>query len=787
MSSPQPKMRRVAFLGNHPPRMCGLATFTGDLRSAVAGAMPDAECFVLAMTETGASYEYPPEVWFEIAERDPGSYRRAAEFLSDVNADVLCVQHEYGIFGGIDGERVLGLLEQATMPVVSTLHTVLDRPTRGQFRVMQGIIRHSSRLVVMTDRAAGILASVHGVAPERISVIPHGIPELAPAMPDISHKAEFDAVGRMVLLTFGLLSPGKGIEQAIRAMPSIVASRPDALYLVLGATHPNILRREGEAHRESLQQLAMQLGVGEHVRFLDRFVDLPTLTRAIAAADIYLTPYLNEAQSVSGTLAYSFGMGKAVVSTPYWHAAELLAEDRGVLVPFADPTAIADAVVGLLGDPGRLRSMREGAFAMGNDMRWPRIGERYRTVFEQARQDSTAHRNRRADSLPVRPLRGADHSPPPRLAMRGEASEGIAASTVNFTHLLRMFDSTGVAQHATLSIVDRSHGYCLDDNARALILATLVPSLSPATAAPLPAHVFGTTAAFVEHAWNPVSGRFRNFMSYGRRWLEAAGSDDSHGRAVWALGTVAARALEPWHRAWAQGLLETAAPPVVALTSLRAWAFGLLGVVEALAARPEDQRLVRLRTTLAEKLLDHLRGSRRPAWTWFEDIVSYDNARLPQALIAAGHQAGRTAWVSEGMEALAWLCAAQRAEAGHFRPIGSDGFWRRGSTRAIHDQQPLEAAATVSACLVAWRSSSDGAWLVEAQRAFAWFLGENDLGLALHDGETGGCHDGLLCDRVNRNQGAESTLAFLMADIELRSALADASSHLDAGVAQAAQ
>lgn len=778
MSSQAPSLHRVAFLGNHPPRMCGLATFTGDLCAAVAGALPDAECFVMAMTEAGAHYAYPPEVWLDIAENDLRSYRRAATFLEDVNADVLCVQHEYGIFGDADGERILALLARASMPVVATLHTVLDSPTPGQFRVMQGIIRHSGHLVVMTERAKRILASVHGAATDRITVIPHGIPELATQMPATGHKAEFDAVGRTVLLTFGLLSPGKGIEQAIRAMPAIVAKRPDVLYLVLGATHPNVLRSDGEAHRNTLKSLAAELGVGDHVRFLDRFVDLPTLTRAIAAADIYLTPYLNEAQSVSGTLAYSFGMGKAVVSTPYWHAAELLAEGRGVLVPFADPAAIAGAVTGLLDDPERLRRMRDGAFAMGNEMRWPRIGERYRAVFEQMRLEAPHHRRRLAAAVPPEQ---------PRLAMRRTSAPGDPLPALNFTHLARMLDPTGIAQHATLSIPDRSHGYCLDDNARGLILATLLPSQDQDSAAATPPDLFGNTAAFVQHAWDAETGRFRNFMAYDRRWLEAAGSDDSHGRAVWSIGTVAAQADDASHRSWAHGLLERALPPVLTLTSLRAWAFGLLGAIEALAVRPGDRRLMRLRTLLAEKLVDHLRGSRRPGWTWFEDILSYDNARLPQALIAAGHQAGIVAWVDEGTEALAWLCDIQRAEAGHFRPIGSEGFWRRGGERAIHDQQPLEAAATVAACLTAWRSSGDGTWLTEAERAFAWFVGDNDLGLPLHDARTGGCHDGLLCDRVNRNQGAESTLAFLMAAHEMQAARAEASSRLDAAFLQAAQ
>ncbi|MBW6399272.1 glycosyltransferase family 4 protein [Roseomonas sp. HJA6] len=781
MTSPAPPLHRIAFLGNHPPRICGLATFTGDLRNAVAGAVPDAECFVLAMTDAAATYDYPPEVWLEIADDDLQAYGHAAEFLNDVNADVLCVQHEYGIFGDADGERVLALLRHARMPIVATLHTVLDHPTPSQFRVMQGLIRHADRLVVMTRRAERILGEVHGVPAERITVIPHGIPETPAEMPPAAHKVEFGAAGRTVLLTFGLLSPGKGIEQAIRAMPAIVASRPDVLYLVLGATHPNVLRRDGEAHRKSLKRLAAQLGVTDHVHFLDRFVDLPTLTRAIAAADIYLTPYLNEAQSVSGTLAYSFGMGKAVISTPYWHAAELLAEGRGVLVPFADPAAIASAVIGLLNDPERLRTMREAAYSLGQDMRWSRIGARYRDVFDQARRDAP-HRRMAAPLSTEALMRavGATALPQPHAWVL--SPHGDAAPPAKLTHLDRLLDPTGIAQHATRAIVDRAHGYCLDDNARGLILATSLESNASA-----PADLFDVTAAFVQHAWDAGAERFRNFMAYDRRWLEAIGSDDSHGRAIWALGTTAARAEDPSHRAWAYGLLERAAPPVIALTSLRAWAFALLGVVEALDARPEDLRLKRLRTQLAERLYEHLRASRRPGWTWFEDVVSYDNARLPQALMAAGHQAGKAAWFTSAVEALDWLCRIQRAEAGHFRPVGSEGFWRQDADRAVFDQQPLEASATVGACVTAWRCTGKSVWLTEAQRAFAWFLGENDLGQPLYDAQTGGCRDGLLCDRVNENQGAESTLAFLMATIELRAALSEAAPRPDIGIVQAAQ
>lgn len=777
MTSPAVSLRRLAFLGNHPPRVCGLATFTGDLRAAVASAAPDAECFALAMTDgPRGSYDFPQEVRLEIPDDDPGAYSRAGGLLNDMNVDVLCLQHEYGIFGGVDGVHVLALLEQARMPVVVTLHTVLDKPTPGQFGVMSEIIRRAARLVVMTQRSLEILASVHGVPEDQVTVIPHGIPD-TPFFDPNYHKDEFDAAGRTVLLTFGLLSPGKGIEHAIRAMPAIVERRPDALYIVLGATHPNLRRQEGEQHREALIRLAAELGVSDHVRFLEHFVDLPTLTRAIGAADIYLTPYLNEAQSVSGTLAYSFGMGKPVVSTPYWHAAELLANERGVLVPFADPGAIAEAAIGLLEDQPRMHAMRKAAYEIGRDMVWPRIGERYLEVFREARL-GTSQRRQPLRRLPaggsgvtLGAERKVEAAEPSLLVAAPGTGVGNAGDALpRLDHLARLLDSTGIAQHATHAVVDRTHGYCLDDNARGLMLSALLTGDDGSGNTAFVDNLFDRTAAFVQHAWNGDVVRFRNFMGYDRRWLEEAGSDDSHGRAVWALGLVAARTAVPWRRAWAYGLFERVAEPVSAFTSPRALAFGLLGAVEYLWKQPEDRRFNRLRAHLADGLRDRLRIIRRPGWIWFEDVASYDNARLAQALIVAGHQAERADWLAEGLEALEWLCGVQRAEAGHFRPIGSDAAWRPNTEREKFDQQPLEAGATVSACIAAWRATQNLLWLSEARRASEWFLGNNDLGEPLYDAETGGCYDGLLCDRINSNQGAESTLAFFLAMVEMRNA-----------------
>lgn len=761
-----PSMRRVALLGTYPPRQCGIATFAANLHAAVAGADPELECLALAMSDGTAPGTYPPEVRLEIPQADAGAYVRAADFLADANVDVLSVQHEYGIFGGSDGSYLLPLLERARMPVVTTLHTVLERPSVGQRRVMDEIVRRSARLVVMTRRSQDVLEAVHGVPRERVVLVPHGIPDTPLLDPKLT-KGELGAEGRTVLLTFGLLSPGKGIEHAIRAMPAIVARRPDALYIVLGATHPNLKRQEGEAHRDGLIRLAAELQVAEHVRFVDSFVDLPTLTRAVSAADIYLTPYLNEAQSVSGTLAYSFGMGKPVVSTPYRHAAELLADGRGVLVPFANSIAIANAVLGLLEDPARMQAMREDAYRLGRGFVWARLGERYLDVFRAARRDTSAVRAQARGAK--RPGRASV------AAVGGSGSTGERHGELPplvLVHLSRLLDSTGIAQHASHAVVDRAHGYCLDDNARGLMLATILSG--GAGQAAIVEDLFARTAAFVQHAWNGQAKRFRNFMGYDRQWLDAVGSEDSHARAVWALGGVVRHIGDPGRRAWAYGLLEQSIVPVPGFTSPRAWAFALLGVVDYLSERPEDRRFVDFRELLANRLRDHLRSNRRPDWIWFENVLSYDNARLAQAVIAAGQQAGRADWQGEGLEALDWLCEAQTAELGHYRPIGSNGFWRHGEARATFDQQPLEAGASVAACLAAWRATHSLRWLTEARRVFDWFVGANDLGEPLYDHATGGCRDGLLCDRVNGNQGGESTLAFLLASVEMSTALASA-------------
>lgn len=741
---------RIAFLGGFAPRRCGIATFTQDLCEAVALAAPQATSLAVAMNDRPEGYAYPTRVRMEIPEKDLDAYRRAADQLNFENTDLLCVQHEFGIYGGEAGSHLLALLKEVRMPVVTTLHTVLAAPDPAQRAVMDELVKRSARLVVMARKGAEILEGVYGVPSEKIDVIAHGIPDI-PFGDTRTSKPQFGVEGRTVLLTFGLLGPGKGIEFAIEALPEIVKFHPEVVYLVLGATHPHLVAREGERYRLGLERLAEGLGVKDHVIFHDRFVSLADLAEFIGITDIYLTPYLNEAQITSGTLAYVFGAGKAVVSTPYWHAQELLAEGRGMLVPFRDSQAIATAVCAYLDHPELMESTRHEAFRMGRAMTWPAVAELYLESFSKACRDGkvAARTAFAAWTLGSRP---AD-LPPRRL-----------------DHVARMSDATGIFQHAIFNVPNYHEGYCTDDNARAFLLCVHLQELGAALPEAIEA-LCTSSLAFLAAALNPQC-RFRNFMSHGHAWLEEAGSEDSHARALWALGTGAARARDEGHRRLSRQLFEKGIDAVPGFTSPRAWAFTLLGLHESLRGGAQDPCATELRTRLVERLLTRWKDCATPEWQWFEDSATYDNARISQAMIQGGSALGNDEAVAIGLASLRWLASLQTTPAGNFRPVGSNGFCRRDGARADFDQQPVEAQAMVSACLEAFRVTGDAVWMREARRAFEWFLGRNDRGEPLYDPATGGCRDGLHADRTSENLGAESTLAFHLALCEMTTAQA---------------
>jgi glycosyltransferase involved in cell wall biosynthesis len=762
-ASKMPLPTRIAFIGNYLPRECGIATFTTDLCTALATEYGEGRLFAIPVNDPDSSYDYPKQVRLEITQEDITSYERAADFLNFNGNDLVCLQHEYGIYGGEAGSHILTLLRKLKMPLVTTLHTVLQEPDLNQRTVLEEIAQLSDRMVVMSELAAELLRNVYAVPGVKIDVIPHGVPDI-PFMDPNFFKDKFGTEGKSVLLTFGLLSPNKGIENVIKALPAILARQPNVMYIVSGVTHPHVRRQEGERYREGLQALAEQLGVSDHLILNNRFVSATELIEQVGAADIYITPYKCEAQVVSGTLAIALGAGKAIISTPYWHAKELLAEGRGVIVPFQDPGAIAEAVLDLLENDAKRHAMRKRAYLYSRSTTWEKTARAYMASFQRARFERSLHpRAAQLDDPAMSPI---GHLP-----------------LLNISHLLNMTDDTGMLQHAIFTVPNTREGYTTDDNARALIVSVLLDENPEYIGRREYPNLSYRYLSFLWLAFNTDSGRFRNFLDYDRKWLEDFGSDDSHGRALWSLGKVLGVSRDAGLRGAAGRLFEAAIPVTLTFTSPRAWAYSILGMQAYLDWFPGDRYIQGVRNELANRLLGIYECCQTDAWRWFEKSLSYSNARLSQALIRAGWRSRNQKMIKAGMESLKWLVAEQhRGDENIFVPIGSNGFYIEGSEKARFDQQPVEACATVSACLEVYRLTEEGLWAEEARKAFRWFLGKNDLQIPLYDAITGGCRDGLHPDRVNENQGAESTLSFLMALLEMQAAKVTSAEELHQGM-----
>jgi len=741
------KIRRIAVVGNHAPRQCGIATFTTNLTEAISERVPGLDCFVMAMNDGGLHYAYPPAVRFEIPEAELPAYIRAADFLNVNEVEIVSVQHEYGIFGGKAGSHLLALLRELRMPIVTTLHTILEKPNPTQKLVMDELSQLSERIVVMSAHGAALLKEVHGVPERKIDTIPHGIPSFPSP---VQSKDLLGVEGKSVILTFGLLSPDKGIEHVIDALPAILARYPNTVYIVLGATHPHVKAQDGEIYRLMLENRAQRLGVAANIIFHNRFVSQAELTRFLSAADIYITPYLKAEQITSGTLAYAVGAGKAVISTPYWYANELLADGRGILVPWRDAESIAREVSALLGDDQRKRELGARAAEYGRNMGWPTVATRYLDSFDRARLEH-GRRQRSAFQAQTLARRPAD------------------LPDLKLDHMAVMTDDTGILQHAAFNVPRYADGYCLDDNARALLVMALVQDAGtedPKIVRALTSRYLG----FMNYALDQPSGRFRNFMSYSRTWMEDCGSEDSQGRSLWALGAILGRAQDPGARSLSHHLFRSGLNAVPAFSSPRAWAYTLLGLDEYLRAFHHDELVESILKLLSERLLNLYRRTSKPDFPWFEDRLTYCNARLPQALLVSGAWLKSEEMTAAGLRSLTYLASEQFSAEGYFAPIGSNGFYVRGGLRAAFDQQPVEACGMISACIEAEHSTGDSSWLERARWAFNWFIGENQLKQPLYDPRTGGCRDGLHEDRVNENQGAESSLCFLSSLLELRAA-----------------
>jgi len=743
----------VAVIGNYLPRQCGIATFTTDLVEGLSAEAPDINCWAAAMNDKTEGYPYPEKVRFEINQNKLTDYDVASQFLNISQTDIVCVQHEFGLFGGPAGSHLLKLLGDLRMPVVTTLHTVLKDPAPEYRDVMCKLSDLSDKLVVMSHKAFDFLKDIYAVPEEKISFIHHGIPD-TPFIDPSFYKDKFGVEGRKVLLTFGLLSPNKGIENVLQALPPVIKKYPDVAYIILGATHPHILKMHGDAYRIMLQQLVRKLDIGRHVIFQNRFVELKELCEFLGIADIYVTPYLEEAQITSGTLAYAMGTGKAVISTPYWYATEMLAEGRGCIVPFRNPDAIAEQICGLLDNDVERHAMRKKAYTFSRDAVWKEVSRKYLQVFSEVRQNRTRH-------------------PRPRHSY----VENIKAITnfelpeIKLDHLKAFTDDTGMLQHANYTIPDRTHGYCTDDNARALLVAAMGQKYLPTNGWGLDSFS-GHYLGFLLYAYNEENGRFRNFMTYSRHWTEEIGSEDSHGRAIWCLGKAVAFLDDPGHLAMSTTLFNKALRAVENFHSPRAIAFCLVGIHAYLYKFSGDSDVRRVREILANRLFDQFKNNGTDDWPWLENALNYANGKLAHALLLSGHRMQRNDMIATGLNSLKWLLAIQ-TEDNHFVPIGSNGWYERGGPRARFDQQPVEANAMVEVCVEAFYVTRDQTWFENAVMCFNWFLGHNDLNMPLYDPKTGGCRDGLMADGINQNQGAESSLAWLLSLMTLQKLYAD--------------
>jgi len=689
---------------------------------------------ILAVTDSGGQYEYPGDVRYEIRQGRKGDYARAAEFVNYSNVRLVVIQHEYGIFGGDDGAYILDFLSTLRVPAIATLHTVLEHPSESQKAIVQQMAKRCSGLVVMSRIALKLLASSYGVEGSKIHIIPHGIPSMEPRDQQ-ELKAGFGVSGQRMLLTFGLLSPNKGIETVIRALPAVTAAFPDVVYFVVGATHPVILRRDGEAYRTMLEREAERLGVREQVVFRDQFITIEELTNYLQAADIFVSPYLNEAQVTSGALSYAMGAGAAVVSTPYWHAQELLADGRGCLFPFQDNEALSRALNALLGSPRELDRMRSSAFEFTRSMVWPQIGEAYldlgMKVMAEALPSSSRQKSPRASSLPE----------------------------LRLDHLLRLTDDTGIIQHATYTVPARHSGYCVDDNARALIVALHADRLN---GTPETRRLITTYLSYLLCSQGE-DGHFKNFMSYDRTFDAGPPSEDCTGRAIWALGTTVRFAADQGCRLLAREMLERALASTNDLGP-RGAALVVLGLANLLAVEPGAAGVRDRLDGLATKLVQRYQDEATDDWRWFEPTLTYDNAMIPLALFAAYRVTGERVSLRVAREALDFLetiCFT----GDRLLLIGNTGWHSRGGKKPETDEQAIDAAAFVLAFRGAYLATGDHHYLRRMREAFAWFLGSNRLGLPLYDFATAGCRDGLGTSEPNQNEGAESTICFLMAHL----------------------
>jgi len=724
-------MMKIALVGTYRPRQCGIGSFAKNLFDSLSHAIAP-ESFVVAINDPGSKYDYPPEVQFIIDQDDHDTYLKAAEFINQQGVDICLIQHEYGLFGGQNGVYVLSLLHSLDVPLISTLHTVLKKPSYNELYIAREIAKLSQRVVVMADKAVELLEAHYDIPTTNITVIPHGVPDIRYEREAV--RRELGVADKKVLLTFGFIGRNKGIETVIAALPTVVSQYPETVYVVLGKTHPNVIKHSGEEYRLFLHRLVKKLGLEAHVTFLNQYASQQDLFKYLNASDIYITPYLSEAQITSGTLSYALGVGAAVVSTPYWHAAELLSDGRGALFDFNASHQLAEVLLDLFGHPEKLAAMRSKALQFGENVTWPKIGEVYSDLFRQVVLHAA-----------VRP------------AKKDPAFDRSILPPLRLDHVVRLTDSTGIFQHATYGIPNYHEGYCLDDNARALLMALMAYRRAKDETALRYIPIY---LAYIHYAQND-NGTFRNFMGFDRRFLDEVGSEDAFGRAIWAIGYAMAHAPKDAYFQVARNIFFKAVPQFERLQSIRSVANTIFGLYHYLKSHPMDDGMMELTHKLALRLYNEYQAHRHADWHWYESLLAYDNALLPLAMLRAAELLNDDSFRRVGFESMAFL-EKHTMLKGHLSLVGNEGWFRRDGLFSRFDQQPVDAMATVLLFLQAYNMTGEPHYLQSVYTAFMWFLGENDLRMSLYDFETGGCCDGLERDGVNRNQGAESTLAYLI-------------------------
>lgn len=732
---PKSTIRKIAFISSFLPQKCGIATFTSDLIKNIKSiAGQGFEPLVTAM-QAGQDIQYTDPVKFEIRRNVKNDYISAADYINFSHIDVVSIQHEFGLFGGNAGAHLGLLMRRINAPIITTLHTILEEPNQYYYRSMIDLCDLSHKLIVMNHRGIDMLQRIYDVPEKKIELIPHGIPDL-PFVDSSYYKHKFGMDGRRTILTFGLLSRNKGIEMMLRAMPDIIRADPTVLYIILGMTHPSVLQHEGQAYRFSLQRIVKELNLQDHVIFHNQFVTDEKLHNFLCASDIYVTPYLNREQLTSGTLAYAVGTGKAVISTPYWAAEELLEDGRGKLVPFSDPRGLAKEIINVIDNENQFYTLRRKAYDYGRTKTWPIVAKSYWKIFNSKK-------------LPVRVSVKS-------IPLAEEAISILELPEPPLDHLQRLTDDTGLYQHATFTIPNRDHGYCSDDNARGVVAMT---KYYAQYAEPDALRLFDTYLSFICHAQRS-DGTVKNLMSFERQWLRNEPVHDALGRTLWAFGTVMAKPPLPKYLSIIKDCFDRSVEHVPDLWA-RGKAYAIFGMNDYLKQFPGASDIKRHLAAAADDIVEQYENASYLDWQWFEEELTYDNAVLPHALYVAALATGEEKYLLIAEKSCKFLLD-NTFTGEHFSFVGCKGWYPRGRKKAQFDQQPIEVASTVMMLRAAFDVTGDAAFLKLQRKAFDWFLGENDLRIPVYDFRTKGSFDGLEQSGVNLNQGAESMVSFLL-------------------------